>query len=79
MVVLYWTFEMPGYQQIMRSASKDLKQGLGELFSLDKPLSQVDFNKYAANASRYNNYDIYNLMVLQVFKGCYYKRRWLLV
>lgn len=59
MVVLYWTFEMPGYQQIMRSASKDLKQGLGELFSLDKPLSQVDFNKYAANASRYNNYDIY--------------------
>ena len=59
MVVLYWTFEMPGYQQIMRSASKDLKQGLGELFSLDKPLSQVDFNKYAANANRYNNYDIY--------------------
>ena len=59
MVVLYWTFEMPGYQQIMRSASKDLKQGLGELFSLDKPLSQNDFDKYAANANRYNNYDIY--------------------
>ena len=59
MVVLYWTFEMPGYQQIMRSASKDLKKGLGELFSLDSPLSQDDFNKYAANASRYNKYDIY--------------------
>lgn len=59
MVVLYWTFEMPGYQQIMRSASKDLKKGLGELFSLDAPLSKVDFDKYAANASRYNKYDIY--------------------
>jgi len=59
MVVLYWTFEMPGYQQIMRSASKDLKKGLGELFSLDSPLSQSDFDKYAANASRYNKYEIY--------------------
>jgi len=58
-VVLYWTFEMPGYQQIMRSASKDLKKGLGELFSLDSPLSEADFNKYAANATRYNKYEIY--------------------
>ena len=59
MVVLYWTFEMPGYQQVMRSASKDLKKGLGELFSLDKPLSKIDFDSYAANASRYNKYEIY--------------------
>tara|TARA_R110002012_G_scaffold1863_3_gene8968 strand:+ start:174 stop:1094 length:921 start_codon:yes stop_codon:yes gene_type:complete len=59
MIVLYWTFEMPGYQQIMRSASKDLKKGLGELFSLDSPLSEADFNKYAANATRYNDYEIY--------------------
>jgi len=59
LVVLYWTFEMPGYQQIMRSASKDLKKGLGELFSLDSPLSQNDFDKYTANASRYNDYEIY--------------------
>jgi replicative DNA helicase len=59
MVVLYWTFEMPGYQQIMRSASKDLKKGLGELFSLDSPLSQNDFDNYASNATRYNKYEIY--------------------
>jgi replicative DNA helicase len=58
-VVLYWTFEMPGYQQIMRSASKDLKKGLGELFSLDNPLSKDDFDRYAANAIRYNKYEIY--------------------
>ena len=58
-IVLYWTFEMPGYQQIMRSAAKDMQKKLGELYSLDKPLSQDDFDKYAANAVRYNKYEIY--------------------
>ena len=29
------------------------------MFSLDTPLSTNDFNKYAANASRYNKYEIY--------------------
>ena len=59
MVVLYWTFEMPGYQQIMRSAAKDMQTKLSELYSLDKPLSENDFNKYAANATKYNKYEIY--------------------
>jgi replicative DNA helicase len=58
-VVLYWTFEMPGYQQIMRSASKDMQKQLGELYSLEKKLSEDDFNRYAANATRYNKYEIY--------------------
>ena len=52
-VVLYWTFEMPGYQQIMRSASKDMKKQLGELYSLEKPLSTKDFNHYEDNAKKY--------------------------
>ena len=59
MVVLYWTFEMPGYQQIMRSAAKDMQKRLGELYSLDNPLSKTDYDKYAANATRYNKYEIY--------------------
>ena len=65
-IVLYWTFEMPGYQQIMRSAAKDMQKKLGELYSLDKPLSQNDFDRYAANAVKYNKYEIYfnNLGVL---------------
>ena len=59
MVVLYWTFEMPGYQQIMRSASKDMQKRLGDLYSLHNPLSDADFNRYAANASKYKRYEIY--------------------
>ena len=28
LTVLYWTFEMPGYQQVMRAAAKDIKRQL---------------------------------------------------
>jgi len=57
--VLYWTFEMPGYQQVMRSAAKDVKKQLGELFSIDTPLSDVDFRTYAAKVQKYKDYAIY--------------------
>lgn len=57
--VLYWTFEMPGYQQVMRSAAKDVKKQLGELFSIDSPLSDVDFRLYADKVKKYKDYAIY--------------------
>jgi replicative DNA helicase len=57
--VLYWTFEMPGYQQVMRSASKDVRKQLGELLSIDNPLSDVDFRVYAGKVQKYNKYPIY--------------------
>jgi len=57
--VLYWTFEMPGYQQVMRSAAKDVKKQLGELFSIDSPLSDVDFRLYADKVKKYKDYSIY--------------------
>lgn len=57
--VLYWTFEMPGYQQIMRSASKDVKKQIGELLSIETPLSDVDFKTYASKVQKYSNYPIY--------------------
>ncbi len=58
-MVLYWTFEMPGYQQVMRSASKHVKKQMGELLSVDNPLSDVDFRRYAANVKNYSDYNIY--------------------
>ena len=58
-IVLYWTFEMPGYQQIMRSAAKDVKKQLGELLSVDNPLSSMDFKNYAENVKKYSHYNIY--------------------
>ena len=57
--VLYWTFEMPGYQQVMRSASKDVKKQMGELLSVDSPLSDIDFRLYAGKVQKYGKYEIY--------------------
>jgi len=57
--VLYWTFEMPGYQQVMRSASKDVKKQMGDLLSVDSPLSDIDFRNYAGKVQKYGKYPIY--------------------
>jgi len=59
LVVLYWTFEMPGYQQIMRTAAKDVKKQVADLLSVDKPLSQNDFENYSKNVDKLKNYSIY--------------------
>jgi len=57
--VLYWSFEMPGYQQIMRSASKQVKKQLGDLLSVEARLKDEDFKNYASNVQRYNKYPVY--------------------
>ena len=59
LIVLYWTFEMPGYQQVMRSASKDVKKQIGDLLSIETPLSDVDFKTYASKVQKYGKYPIY--------------------
>jgi len=58
-IVLYWTFEMPGYQQVMRSASKDVKKQMSDLLSVESPLSDIDFKTYASKVQKYGNYPIY--------------------
>ena len=59
LIVLYWTFEMPGYQQVMRSASKDVKKQMSDLLSVESPLSDIDFKTYASKVQKYGNYPIY--------------------
>ena len=59
LIVLYWTFEMPGYQQVMRSASKDVKKQMGDLLSIENPLSDIDFKTYASKVQKYGKYPIY--------------------
>ena len=59
LIVLYWTFEMPGYQQVMRSASKDVKKQMGDLLSIETPLSDIDFKTYASKVQKYGKYPIY--------------------
>tara|TARA_R110002074_G_scaffold5185_4_gene25384 strand:- start:33 stop:1007 length:975 start_codon:yes stop_codon:yes gene_type:complete len=58
-VVLYWTFEMPGYQQVMRSASKDVKTQIADLLSVDAQLSRDNFDEYTKQVQKYANYEIY--------------------
>ena len=58
-IILYWTFEMPGYQQIMRSAAKDVKKQLADLLSVDKKLSEQDLDLYIHQTEKYKNYNIY--------------------
>ena len=45
MVVLYWSFEMPGEQQILRAGSKDTKLQTFELLSVEQKLSTDKYDK----------------------------------
>ncbi len=58
-LILYWTFEMPGYQQIMRSASKDVKKEMSDLLSVESALTDVDFKDYVDKVQKYSGYAIH--------------------
>jgi len=58
-VVLYWSFEMPGYQQILRAGSKDTKLQTFELLSVENRLSQDNFDRYVDEVEKYKKYPIY--------------------
>ena len=36
LIVLYWSFEMPGHQQILRAGAKDVKKEVMDLLSVQK-------------------------------------------
>mgnify|MGYP003674579903 CR=1 FL=1 len=59
MMVLYWSFEMPGYQQIMRAVSNKVNKQLGELLSVENTLGNDSLEKYIKQSSKYNDYPIY--------------------
>jgi len=59
LVVLYWSFEMPGEQQILRAGSKDTKIQTFDLLSVEAPLSPALMQKYADSVQKYKNYPIY--------------------
>ena len=58
-IVLYWTFEMPGYQQILRAGSKGANKQVLELLSVEQKLSDESFKKYRDEVIKYNDYPIY--------------------
>jgi len=58
-IVLYWSFEMPGYQQILRAGSKDTKMQTFELLSVESPLAKEKFDIYATMVQKYKKYPIF--------------------
>lgn len=59
MILLYWSFEMPDYQQIMRAAANDVKLQFSDLYSIDSPLSDQKVTDYEKAVDKYRRYPIF--------------------
>ena len=59
LVVFYWSFEMPGYQQLLRSASKDTKKDMATLYSVEQQLTENSFQAFIKSVSKYMKYPVY--------------------
>tara|TARA_R110000787_G_scaffold50721_3_gene120589 strand:- start:3538 stop:4500 length:963 start_codon:yes stop_codon:yes gene_type:complete len=58
-IVLYWSFEMPGYQQIMRTVSNKVNKNVADLLSVDDTLDDTSLQNYVDKAEVYSKYPIY--------------------
>lgn len=59
LLVLYWSFEMPGYQQIMRAGAKGSGKQVSELLSVEQKLEQESYNKFKEEVLKYAHYPIF--------------------
>ena len=58
-VVLYWSFEMPGYEQILRDAAKDTRLDTMSLYSVDKALDAKQFEAFKKSVATKFGYPVY--------------------
>lgn len=56
---LYWSWEMPGEDQISRLGANRTQRELYDLFSIDTTLSDEHFMEYSKAVSNYRKYPIY--------------------
>jgi len=59
LILLYWSFEMPDYQQIMRAAANDVKLQFSELYSIDSPIADEKIKEYENAVDKYRKYPIF--------------------
>lgn len=59
LIVIYWSFEMPGEQQILRAGSKDTKLQTFDLLSVETTLSEEAFDRYKQAVQKYKDYPMY--------------------
>ena len=58
-IVLYWSFEMPGYQQILRAGAKGVNKEISELLSVEQKLERESYEKFKEEILKYAHYPIY--------------------
>ena len=59
LLVLYWSFEMPGYQQIMRAGAKGTRKQVSELLSVEQKLENDAYEAFKKEVLKYSHYPIY--------------------
>ena len=59
LLILYWSFEMPGYQQILRAGSKGSGKEISDLLSVEQKLEQDAYEAFKIEVLKYANYPIY--------------------
>jgi len=59
LIVLYWSFEMPGHQQIMRAGAKGTGKQVSELLSVERKLDINAYEAFKKEVLKYAHYPIY--------------------
>jgi len=59
LMILYWSFEMPGYQQILRAGSKGSGKQVGDLLSVTNRLDNDAYNHFKKEVMKYANYPVH--------------------
>jgi replicative DNA helicase len=59
LLVLYWSFEMPGHQQIMRAGAKGTNKEVSELLSVEHKLERDAYEQFKKEVLKYAHYPIY--------------------
>ena len=59
LLVLYWSFEMPGHQQIMRAGAKGTGKEVSELLSVEQKLERSAYEAFKKEVLKYAHYPIY--------------------
>ena len=59
LLVLYWSFEMPGYQQILRAGAKGSGKQVGDLLSVTNKLDNDAYEHFKKEVLKYAHYPIH--------------------
>jgi len=59
LLILYWSFEMPGHQQIMRAGAKGTGREVSDLLSVERRLENDAYEAFKKEVLKYAHYPIY--------------------